>query len=289
MLVSVYIPTRNRQASLKRAVDSVLNQTLKNFELIVVNDGSTDETANYLSRLASEHENIRVLSNASSLGGAASRNAAILAAAGEFVTGLDDDDEFTPQRLQELYDGWLRIRHVDPNAAFVYTQVREIRNGKPFATKPRPTSAVFTDMFVENVVGNQIFAPREHYIRAGLFDTSLQVWQDLEFFIRVLKTFGTGYLVDSYSYIYDNSPRPDRISSKKLSAIRAAYKTIIDKHCPPDSPRLAQYLYTQAFTPFYGAAAEYQDYKEIVRLGFWPYGIYKLARSNIRKYVRRQQ
>lgn len=285
MLVSVYIPTRNRVESLKRAVESVLGQTHQEFELIVVNDGSIDATGNYLDNLSATDHRVKVITNRASAGGAEARNQAIRTAQGDFVTGLDDDDWFLPKRLEQLLNGWHSALAQYGSAACVYSQIREVRNGEPVDTPRKPRSATHIDLFVENVVGNQIFAPKAHFIEAGLFDRNLEVWQDLEFFMRVLKRFGTAYLVDEYSYVFDNSPRGDRISKKKLPSIRAAYRSIVDRHCPQQN-RLAQHLFIQSFSPFYGVTPEWQDYRQMLALGVWPYGLYKMARSNLRRWLR---
>ena len=102
MLVSIYLPTRNREALLRRAINSVLTQTYTTLELIVVDDGSTDGTHTYLDTVRTGDSRIQVIRNEVSLGAPLSRNLAIRAARGEFITGLDDDDYFHPQRLATL-------------------------------------------------------------------------------------------------------------------------------------------------------------------------------------------
>lgn len=93
MLVTIYIPTKNRLDLLKRAIKSVRDQTYSNIELIVVDDGSKDGTREYLEK---EHEAglLRAIFHQESLGACVARNAAIELSQGEFITGLDDDDYF---------------------------------------------------------------------------------------------------------------------------------------------------------------------------------------------------
>jgi len=96
-LVSVIIPTHNRAALLERAIASVASQSYGNFEIIVVDDGSTDETSSVLekwsarTRLVSRHQEQKGVS--------AARNAGVKAAAGEWVAFLDSDDEWLPEKL----------------------------------------------------------------------------------------------------------------------------------------------------------------------------------------------
>ena len=102
--VTIYVPTKNRVDLLKRAVDSVQAQTYTNWELIVVNDASTDGTYQYLEDIKSSK--IKVIHQPESQGACVARNLAINSATGDFVTGLDDDDYFEPNRLQLFIDGW---------------------------------------------------------------------------------------------------------------------------------------------------------------------------------------
>jgi glycosyltransferase involved in cell wall biosynthesis len=97
--VSVIIPTHNRVTLLKRAVASVLAQTHKQVEIIIVNDASSDATAAYLADLVSVDLRIRVLTNEQAMGGSRSRNAGIAVAEGQWVAFLDDDDTWLPNKL----------------------------------------------------------------------------------------------------------------------------------------------------------------------------------------------
>ncbi|MFD2837427.1 glycosyltransferase family 2 protein [Azotobacter vinelandii] len=100
-LVSVYIPTRNRLEKLERALRSVLGQTYANHEILVCDDASTDGTFERISRLARSERKIRYLRNPAPRGACSARNLGIFAARGEFITGLDDDDEFTPRPARD--------------------------------------------------------------------------------------------------------------------------------------------------------------------------------------------
>lgn len=101
-LVTVYMPTHNRGALIRRAIDSVLNQTYKNLELIICSDGSTDETVDILQEYCDKDPRISYVVNETSQGACYSRNRCIERAKGEFITGLDDDDEFTANRIELL-------------------------------------------------------------------------------------------------------------------------------------------------------------------------------------------
>ena len=99
--VSVIIPTYNRSLSVREAIESVLAQTYRDFELIVVDDGSADNTP---SVLGSFGERIRGIRQANA-GVSAARNAGIRAAKGEWVAFLDSDDLWVPQKLERQMAG----------------------------------------------------------------------------------------------------------------------------------------------------------------------------------------
>ena len=91
-LVSIVIPSRNRCNLLPRAVRSVLNQTYRNIEVIIVDDASTDGTPRAIRELSEQDQRVRGLRNDQPLGGGAARNVGIQAARVKYIAFLDDDD-----------------------------------------------------------------------------------------------------------------------------------------------------------------------------------------------------
>lgn len=102
MLVSVVIPAFNVAGCLDRAIDSVLAQTVRDFEIIVVDDASSDATADLTRRRAAEDSRIRLLQNRVNSGPSVARNNGIAAARAEWVAILDADDAYEPDRLESL-------------------------------------------------------------------------------------------------------------------------------------------------------------------------------------------
>lgn len=97
--VTVVMPANNAEATVLKAIESVRNQTFRNWELIVTNDGSTDGTAELCESAAASDARIRVLHSSTSEGAARARNRAIDRAAGRFIAFLDADDLWRPQKL----------------------------------------------------------------------------------------------------------------------------------------------------------------------------------------------
>jgi glycosyltransferase involved in cell wall biosynthesis len=257
MLVSVYIPTRNRRTLVERAVKSVLEQDHPDIEVIVVDDASSDDTQAFLAAASAADPRLSFFANDRPRGAPAARNRAITAAKGAFVTGLDDDDYFEPTRLRRFVTAWAQCESEGRQPACLYAQSVSMRGGKPIWVSQRPSSVVHTDLFQQNVIGNQVFAPREHFIGAGLFDEQLPAWQDLDLFIRMLQKYGTAYLVPAPTYYFDDGDRDDRISSKG-GRVRVAKGLIAAKHRGLD-PHLLLSLHMQMFNGFYDIPPTMQD------------------------------
>ena len=249
MLVSVYIPTRNRRALVERAVKSALAQDHAEVEVIVVDDASTDDTREFLAAASAADPRLSFLLNDQPRGAPVARNRAISTARGVFVTGLDDDDYFDPTRLGRFLAGWRQFEAEGKKPACLYAQSVSMRGGKAIYVSERPRSVEFRDLFQQNVIGNQVFAPREHFLGAGLFDEQLPAWQDLDLFIRILQKYGTAYLVPAETYYFDDGDRNDRISSKG-ERVRIAKGKIAAKHAGLDR-RLLLSLHMQMFNGFY--------------------------------------
>jgi glycosyltransferase involved in cell wall biosynthesis len=285
MLVSVYMPTCDRIDLLSTAVESVLAQTYCDVELIVVNDASDDGTEAYLTQRAKSDGRLVHLTNVTRLGAPASRNIAIRRAQGAFVTGLDDDDEFRPERVGAFVEYWnlLTSRGVRPSC--LYAQDIWVDRGVPCLVTKKRSSVTANDLFEGNYIGNQIFAPKAHFLDAGLFDERLPAWQDFEFFMRVLQKCGTAHLLDMATYQFSVTLRPDRISAQE-KRIRAAFEIVADKHARGLALK-QKALFLQMFQEGYAISPGVADWLRFLQWGGWPKGYLRLLRSTIvldRKY-----
>lgn len=270
MTISVYIPTRNRVDLLAAAVRSVLSQQFTDLELLVVDDASTDETSAFLISIMDQDKRVRAFRNDTPQGAPSSRNKAITNATGDFITGLDDDDTFEPQRLGALCECWSSYSRHNIPVSCIYTQDVFLSGGKElFVTKKRGTVEL-ADLAEANHIGNQIFAPTTIIREAGLFNENLPAWQDFELFIRIVKGFGPARLLDMPLYRFDVTPSRDRISSKQ-DRVRRAYELVSKLHFPEDR-RARQQLMLQMFSSFYGIKPSLKDFARFAALGFWPRG-----------------
>jgi glycosyltransferase involved in cell wall biosynthesis len=284
MLISVYMPTRNRVGLLQNAVESVLGQTHRNLEFIVVDDASTDGTEAYLQATAKRDPRFIYIKNATALGAPASRNIAIRKSSGVFVTGLDDDDQFHPHRLETFLDYWNLLSAAGIRPACLYAQDIWLKNGAQFRTTRKQSSVSVRELFEYNYIGNQIFAPRAHFIEAGLFDEGLPAWQDMELFMRVLQTFGSAHLLDMPTYLFDATERPDRISLQEKK-IRHAFAMVAEKHASYD-PARRRTLFLQMFQEGYTIAPKATDWAWFLRSGHFPKGFLRMMRATLAHHKR---
>lgn len=227
-LVTVYMPTYNRVALLQRAVESVLGQDYRNIELIVVDDNSTDGTHQYLAEMAEKDSRFRYFINEENSGACVSRNKAIFAANGEFITGLDDDDYFLSHHISTLVTSWNKRN----NKSIAVYPNNYVNTNKGLTKAPSKTSkCTAKDLISANWIGNQLFTKTIHLQRIGGFDENMPVWQDLECWYRLLKYYNaTANTANIYSYVIDLDHPHERISSKSANVVVAASNFFSTKH-----------------------------------------------------------
>lgn len=237
-LVTVYMPTHNRGALIRRAIDSVLNQTYKNLELIICSDGSTDETVDILQEYCDKDPRISYVVNETSQGACYSRNRCIERAKGEFITGLDDDDEFTANRIELFIERHLLEGRNILSASRLYRNDNETRVGDIFEGE------ITCEMLGSaNLIGNQLFTKTEYIKSAGGFDTEFPAWQDYDMWYRLVSQFGSCYKLSEPTYIFyvdDNRPR---ITTG--SRAYAGYRMFIEKHMSTLNNKQLKNLYFQ--------------------------------------------
>lgn len=193
--VSVIIPYYNGQRFIQQCIDSVLKQSYKNFEIILIDDGSTDEVDRVLELFGHQ---IRYLKQ-NKKGPAAARNYGIKEAKGEYVAFLDSDDIWLPKKLK------LQVEFLDKNRDFslVYSDLALFdENGvideNLYFSKgiPRPSGFIFKELVL-----NCLFSTVTVMIRKSIFDTSsylfdeqLLIGEDYDLWLRLAKRYKIGYL-----------------------------------------------------------------------------------------------
>lgn len=221
MLISVVIPVYNGEKFLSRAVDSVLAQQGGNVEIVLVNDGSTDGSAQLCDTYAREYDHVRVVHKQNG-GLSSARNAGMAAARGEYFLFLDADDYLDPDTCTEI-EQVIRLHHPDC-IDFGWKYVG--RNGEISATHHKIPKNV---LLGEDVLRDKILPPLlnlrqdpDHFIfdfsctkvfRADLirnnlvtFDENRRIWEDRPFVVHYLKFCRNFYSIDRCFYNYVDMP-----------------------------------------------------------------------------------
>lgn len=221
--VSVVIPTYNRAAALPRAIDSVLEQTFENFELIVVDDASTDETPEVVESY--DDDRISYRRHDQNRGANAARNTGIKCAVGEFISFLDSDDEFHREHLERAVE---RLQNSPDRCAGVYTSFKKVNDGLLDLSIASGGEVTAEDIEAGNIIGtlscttfkSKVFTER------GTFDEGLPSAQDLDFYIRVLKSYS---MVGIKEILVTKHQLDDSIG-KDLQRKQHGFKQILKKH-----------------------------------------------------------
>lgn len=209
--ISVYLPTYNRLHLLKRAVSSLKAQTFKDFEVLIVDDRSPDRTADYLTELHMlDSRFVPIQKSSRKRGACASRNEAIAAARGTYITGLDDDDWFHPMRLKFFLSKWKDNYSAISTNYYSVSKIGKERNsfiGRIIDSR---------DIMFKNLVGSQVFTLRERLEALGGFDESLHASQDYDLWIRLIERFGAIRRYSKPLYFMDISLDHERVSTSKV-------------------------------------------------------------------------
>jgi len=215
-IVSVVIPVYNRPVQACRAVASVLAQTFQNFEIIVVDDGSTDASLVALKRLTDSR--IVVLEQGRNRGASAARNTGIDASTAPFVAFLDSDDEWLPTKLE-------RQLHVfeqrDMQLALVYTGTERI-DDDGYVTRyiPPPCTNLARRLLIKNVIGEtSVGMVRRGALKAvGGFDESLRAFQDVDLWLRLCRRFDAEAVPEALVRV-EKAAGAGRISTNVVSGL----------------------------------------------------------------------
>ncbi|OOE91663.1 hypothetical protein BZG76_09725 [Salinivibrio sp. AR647] len=222
-LVSVVITTYNRLELLERAIDSVLKQDYPHLEIIVSDDCSDVDVMALVER-KKKYTSIPIhyRRNDSNQGACYSRNEGIKMSSGFFVAGLDDDDEFTSDRISYL------VSHYNPKYSLVTsnTLVVSKQGIKSLFSKKNKREVYYKDFLWENMIGTQVLTERSRFLDIGGFDTNLTSAQDADMWIRLIKEYGPALRLGQEKYILHTEHEENRISvsENKLKGLSDFHK-----------------------------------------------------------------
>jgi len=192
-VVSVVIPTHNRKLMLKRALDSVLNQTLKEIEVIVVDNASVDGTEVMVKSIPDGR--ISYFRHEINEGGPAARNTGIKKAKATLISLLDDDDEWFPEKLALQV---AQIKNAETKIGLVYagSEIYDETTQKILRVhSPRYRGRVYEQLLLNNILSSaSMLIKKECFDKVGVFDETLTSCQDWDMWLRIAEHFEFDYI-----------------------------------------------------------------------------------------------
>ncbi len=225
-LVSVIIPTYNRGHLIKKAINSVLNQTYKNLELIVVDDASTDNTEEIISTIT--NPNLIYIKQSSNLGPSVARNKGIEIAKGELIAFLDSDDQWYPEKLEKQIN---LLLNSDKSIGAVYCGMEFY----DFKTNERIGEHIITVDIKNNFTSGKYFltppmvtvlAYKSVLEEVGGLDSNLKANEDTELAIRICKKYNFALVNESLVKVTRNH---EQLMANNENYIKAR-EIIFNKH-----------------------------------------------------------
>ncbi len=216
-LISVIIPTYNRGYLIERAIESVQNQTYKEIEIIVVDDGSTDNTEEIVSKISDSR--IRYLKNPTNRGVSHTRNIGIAAARGTYLAFQDSDDIWKPEKLHKQMECmkqgnygmvYCAFEREFPDGAVVYYPPKEM----PMQEKQ---GEIVTSLLRQNLISTQTMLIKKEVIsQVGLFHEGMSNLEDYELALRIAKKYPIGMVDEALVYLHTLS---DGINQNHLQSL----------------------------------------------------------------------
>jgi len=233
--VSVIIPTYNRADFIEDAIESVLCQTYKDFEIIIVDDGSTDNTKDVLQKY---HNKIRYIYKNNG-GEASARNAGIKNAQGAYIAFLDSDDLWLPERLKF----GVHALDSDKDIGLFFSDCNRVFNGeradKTYFDDYKPYSGfIFRQLYIQDFIPTlTVISRKECFQQVGIFEEKLTLCTDYDMWLRISSCFKIDYIKIPLAILKSHSKSISRENfsgpflRKVLVKTRINYKNHIKEFC----------------------------------------------------------
>jgi glycosyltransferase involved in cell wall biosynthesis len=233
MKISVYITSYNQKQYLIEAIDSVLNQTLRPFQIIIIDDCSTDGSQEVIAGYASRYPDlVTPIYHAQNKGVAQTRIDALQAVTGDYVSRVDGDDRFLPAKLEK--EAKSLLDHPNAQIAFsdyYYMTVDGIHTGVWAGKETPPQGYVFRQTFVRDFPRHTLFkrdlVNYQAWMKVGSYDPNLKIYEDYDMCIRLAKHLRVVYYPEPLS---ETRIHHTGLSSAKAAEHLAAFEYIYHKN-----------------------------------------------------------
>ena len=220
--VSVVIPTFNRAEKVCRAVSSVLDQTYRDFEIIVIDDASSDSTVEILKRFG---DRIRIIRRLENKGVSAARNSGIEKAKGRYIALLDSDDYWLPEKLK-VQTGFFKE---NPDAVISQAQEIWIRKGRrvnPARRHLKPSGDIFIPSLKLCLVSpSAVMIKKSLFDEVGMFDEEFPVCEDYDMWLRITYKYPV-YLIEQDLLVKEGGAS-DQLSSSMQGMDKFRIKAMV--------------------------------------------------------------
>ena len=215
-MVSIIMPAYNAGKTVRKSIESVIAQTFLEWELIVIDDGSCDDTASILFELAEQDKRIRFFQNQNNRGVSYSRNLAVSLASGEWIAFLDSDDVWMPQKLEKQ----LALVEENQDIVVCYTASSFVdEDGNPYEyVMPAIERLTYKTLLHKNVMSCSSVMIRASIMK-GIKMPNDKMHEDYFVWLSVLREYGVAYGIDEPLLIYrlcKNSKSGNRFKSAKM-------------------------------------------------------------------------
>ena len=270
-LISVVIPTYKRGYIIARAIQSILGQTHQDFEILVVDDGSKDDTESVVASLSKKEPRIRYFCHDTNRGAQAARNTGAKAAQGKWIAFLDSDDYFTPNSL-ELRMSTARKEGVK----VVHSKCLAIRKDESMTTYGSPSLSgyVYRDLLTNyGPLFSGFLIAKEALEKIGYLDEQIISYQDWDTTIRLSKYYPFSFVAEP-TFIYDC--RGDDTISQNMVREAEGYRQVFNKHffeiVKQSGPRTVAHHYRSIADRYQSAGdRNSSQYYQILSLLWWPF------------------
>lgn len=263
-IISVVIPSFNRGHCLKACIESVLNQTLRDIEVVVVDDASTDDTRDQIAAL--NDSRIRYIAHRTNRGGAAARNTGISHSEGEFVAFLDSDDYWDATKLEKQL---MLLQEKGDQYGFVYSWF--IRKNSAGEELGRDSNSIegyaLNELLVKNHIGtfSSVMVRRSVLEAVNGLDEKMKSCQDWDLFIRLSRVTRVCCVEEYLAHYIQNRHDRYRISSNPRSIIQGHERLLEKIH--DDLSGLAVHMRVKALVCFMNAFIAAGSISGVVRIG----------------------
>ena len=228
-LVSVIIPAYNRCEYLKKCVQSILNQTYSDWECIIVDDFSTDDTVSYFTSLSQKDSRIKLFRNERAKGAQGARNTGINNSNGEWIAFLDSDNTFYPEKLSEC----IKVTEANPQIGVVshFSTLVNIAGEKTGSFKWIARGYCHQEILSMQayVDFSQTFISRDILKTIGALDEKCPSYQEWDTHIRISALHSYYFTIERELNYYLSDENLDRISTNQEKEVRGFY-FILEKH-----------------------------------------------------------